>query len=76
MEEERRLAYVGITRQKKRLIYHLMKEPIILMEFHQDLLKFRWKCRVDIYKTDEFEFNQDNSIEFDQGGTGIKRTNA
>ena len=74
LEEERRLAYVGITRAKKEAyISFAMKRA-----FHgdwMDALPSRFineipdesveKNEIDIVKNDDFDFNQDNSIEFD-----------
>ncbi len=77
LEEERRLAYVGITRAKKEAyLSFAMKRA-----FHgdwMDTLPSRFineipddnveKNEMEIEKTiDDFEFNQDNSIEFDEG---------
>ena len=75
LEEERRLAYVGITRAKKEaFLSFAMKRA-----FHgdwMDALPSRFineipeecveKNEIGINETDEFEFNQDNSIEFDE----------
>ena len=75
LEEERRLAYVGITRAKKEAyISFAMKRA-----FHGDwidALPSRFiseipdesveKNEMGITETDDFEFNQDNSIEFDE----------
>ena len=70
LEEERRLAYVGLTRAKKKIIFFqwidFIKE-IGLIVWHQDLLRnfwkiFRKKFFFDENKkedVDEFEFNQD-----------------
>ena len=75
LEEERRLAYVGITRAKKeaylsfamRRAYHgdwMDALPSrFINEIPDDGIE---KNEISIDKTDEsFEFNQDNSIEFD-----------
>ena len=76
LEEERRLAYVGITRAKKEAyLSFAMKRA-----FHGDwvdALPSRFineipdssveKNEVDITKNDDFDFNQDNSIEFEDG---------
>ena len=76
LEEERRLAYVGITRAKKEAyLSFAMKRA-----FHgdwMDALPSRFineipessveKNETNIVENDEFEFNQDNSIEFDEG---------
>ncbi len=76
LEEERRLAYVGITRAKKEAyLSFAMKRA-----FHgdwMDALPSRFineipdenveKNEVDVDKTnDDFDFNQDNSIEFNE----------
>ncbi|MEC8074259.1 MAG: UvrD-helicase domain-containing protein [Pseudomonadota bacterium] len=75
LEEERRLAYVGITRAKKEAyISFAMKRA-----FHgdwMDALPSRFineipdesleKNEIPINETEDFEFNQDNTIEFDE----------
>ncbi len=76
LEEERRLAYVGITRAKKeaylsfamRRAYHgdwMDALPSrFINEIPEDSVE---KNEMHIDKTvDDFEFNQDNSIEFDE----------
>ena len=75
LEEERRLAYVGITRAKKEAyLSFAMKRA-----FHgdwMDALPSRFineipdesleKNEIPLNETEDFEFNQDNTIEFDE----------
>jgi len=75
LEEERRLAYVGITRAKKEAYLSFAMKRAYHGDW-MDALPSRFineipegsveKNEIDIDKTiDDFEFNQDNSIEFD-----------
>ena len=77
LEEERRLAYVGITRAKKEAYLSFAMKRAYHGDW-MDALPSRFineipdnsveKNDVGIDKTiDDFEFNQDNSIEFDDG---------
>ncbi len=74
LEEERRLAYVGITRAKKEAYLSFAMKRAYHGDW-MDALPSRFineipdesveKNEVELdRKTDEFEFNQDNSIEF------------
>ena len=75
LEEERRLAYVGITRAKKeaylsfamKRAYHgdwmEMLYPQFINEIPDESVE---KNEIENTLTDDFEFNQDNSIEFDE----------
>ena len=75
LEEERRLAYVGITRAKKEAYLSFAMKRAYHGDW-MDALPSRFineipedgveKNEINIDKTiDDFEFNQDNSIEFD-----------
>ena len=75
LEEERRLAYVGITRAKKeaylsfaiRRAYHGDWMDALPSRFINEIPNESVeKNEVGINETDDFEFNQDNSIEFDE----------
>ena len=77
LEEERRLAYVGITRAKKEAYLSFAMKRAYHGDW-MDALPSRFineipddsveKNEINIEKTvEDFEFNQDNSIEFDQG---------
>jgi len=76
LEEERRLAYVGITRAKKEAYLSFAMKRTYHGDW-MDALPSRFineipedgveKNEISINKTiDDFEFNQDNSIEFDE----------
>ena len=75
LEEERRLAYVGITRAKKEAFLSFAMKRAYHGDW-MDALPSRFineipdesveKNEVDMNKTDDFEFNQDNSIEFEE----------
>ena len=76
LEEERRLAYVGITRAKKEAYLSFAMKRAYHGDW-MDALPSRFineipegsveKNEINIDKTvEEFEFNQDNSIEFDE----------
>ena len=74
LEEERRLAYVGITRAKKeaylsfamKRAYHGDWIDALPSRFINEIPETSVeKNEVDIIKTEDFEFNQDNYIEYD-----------
>ena len=90
LEEERRLAYVGITRAKKEAYLSFAMKRAYHGDW-MDALPSRFineipdesveKNEIGLNNSDEFEFNQDNSIEFDEeyrspDGIGIKKKNA
>ena len=74
LEEERRLAYVGITRAKKEAFLSFAMKRAYHGDW-MDALPSRFineipdesveKNEMDITKTDDFDFNQDNSLNFD-----------
>ena len=76
LEEERRLAYVGITRAKKEAYLSFAMKRAYHGDW-MDTLPSRFineipdasveKNEVGINDQDDFEFNQDNSIEYDDG---------
>tara|TARA_B100000700_G_scaffold257407_1_gene291127 strand:- start:3306 stop:5354 length:2049 start_codon:yes stop_codon:yes gene_type:complete len=77
LEEERRLAYVGITRAKKEAYLSFAMKRAYHGDW-MDALPSRFineipdesveKNEMEIEKNvDDFDFNQDNSIEFDEG---------
>ena len=75
LEEERRLAYVGITRAKKeaylsfamKRAYHGDWMDAIPSRFINEIPDGSVeKNEIGINETDDFEFNQDNSIDFDE----------
>ena len=75
LEEERRLAYVGITRAKKEAYLSFAMKRAYHGDW-MDALPSRFineipddsveKNEVGLEKNDDFEFNQDNSIEFEE----------
>ena len=77
LEEERRLAYVGITRAKKeaylsfamKRAYHGDWIDALPSRFINEIPENNIeKNEIEIDKTiEDFEFNQDNSIEYDEG---------
>ena len=76
LEEERRLAYVGITRAKKEAYLSFAMKRAYHGDW-MDALPSRFineipeesveKNETSTFENDEFEFNQDNSIDFDEG---------
>ena len=74
LEEERRLAYVGITRAKKEAFLSFAMKRAYHGDW-MDALPSRFineipdesveKNEIHITKTDDFDFNQDNSLDFD-----------
>ena len=75
LEEERRLAYVGITRAKKEAYLSFAMKRSYHGDW-MDALPSRFineipensveKNELDIVENENFDFNQDNSIEFDE----------
>ena len=75
LEEERRLAYVGITRAKKEAFLSFALKRAYHGDW-MDALPSRFineipdesveKNEVDVSESDDFEFNQDNSIGYDE----------
>ena len=75
LEEERRLAYVGITRAKKEAFLSFAMKRAYHGDW-MDALPSRFineipeesveKNEVQINEPDDFEFNQDNTLEFDE----------
>ncbi len=75
LEEERRLAYVGITRAKKEAYLSFAMKRAYHGDW-MDSLPSRFineipeesveKNEIDFNETNDFEFNQDNSIEFEE----------
>ena len=73
LEEERRLAYVGITRAKKEAYLFFCDERVMeiddalpsrfINEIPDDSVENEIGTREEI---EDFEFNQDNSIEYDE----------
>ena len=74
LEEERRLAYVGITRAKKEAYLSFAMKRAYQGDW-MDALPSRFineipensveKNEIGVTETDDFEFNQDNSIEYE-----------
>ena len=75
LEEERRLAYVGITRAKKEAYLSFAMKRAYHGDW-MDSLPSRFineipegsveKNEIDFNETNDFEFNQDNAIEFEE----------
>ena len=75
LEEERRLAYVGITRAKKEAYLSFAMKRAYHGDW-MDALPSRFineipdesveKNEINLSDNDDFDFNQDNSIEFDE----------
>ena len=75
MEEERRLAYVGITRAKKEAYLSFAMKRAYHGDW-MDALPSRFineipeasveKNEIGILETDDFDFNQDSSIEYEE----------
>ena len=75
LEEERRLAYVGITRAKKEAYLSFAMKRAYHGDW-MDALPSRFineipdesveKNEINLNDSDDFEFNQDNSIEFEK----------
>ena len=75
LEEERRLAYVGITRAKKeaylsfamRRAYHGEWVDTLPSRFINEIPEESLeKNEIEMSETDDFDFNQDTSIEFEE----------
>ncbi len=76
LEEERRLAYVGITRAKKEAFLSFVMRRAYQGDYMEAIpsrfineLPDNTIEKNEVFKKDEddFDFNQDNSIEFDEG---------
>ena len=73
MEEERRLAYVGITRAKKQAYlsfamkraYHGDWMDVLPSRFINEIPDDSVEKNEVLNENDDFEFNQETSIEFD-----------
>ena len=76
LEEERRLAYVGITRAKKEAYLSFAMKRAYHGDW-MDVLPSRFiseipdesveKNEIEFSDTEDFEFNQDNSIDYEEG---------